>query len=52
MKLKVCVHLDPAEETFTTGAARQEHHQRQGVAARPSFAPLVRRLLNRGGERL
>ncbi len=25
MKLKVCVHLDPAEETLTTGAARQEH---------------------------
>ncbi len=25
MRLRVCVHLDTAEETLTTGAARQEH---------------------------
>ena len=25
MKVRVCVHLDPAEESLPTGAARQEH---------------------------
>ncbi len=25
MQIKVCVHLDPTEETLTKGAARQEH---------------------------